>query len=97
MSPKKKAETTPTPTAEPPATETPKRVRRSKEEIAQAKLKAIEEQIAKYQNKLKDLEAEKALLVASGDKKKQEKLLKRALADGMTLEQMAEKLGITLD
>lgn len=92
MSAKKKAETTPTPTAE-----TPKRVRRSKEEVAQAKIKAIDEQIAKYQSKIKDLEGEKALLVASGDKKRQEQLLKKALADGLTLEVMAEKLGITLD
>lgn len=90
----KKAEA---PTAEVVTTEKKQRVRRTKEEIEQAKIKEIDETIKKYTAKIKELEAEKAQLLDAGNKKKQEQLLKKAMAGGLSLEEMANKLGISLD
>lgn len=90
----KKAEA---PTDEVVTTEKKQRVRRTKEEIEQAKIKEIDETIKKYTAKIKELEAEKAQLLDAGNKKKQEQLLKKAMAGGLSLEEMANKLGISLD
>lgn len=90
----KKAEA---PVSESVTTEKKQRVRRTKDEIAQAKIKEIDDAIKKHTAKIKELEAEKAQLLDAGNRKKQEQLLKKAMAGGLSLEEMADKLGISLD
>lgn len=90
----KKAEA---PTDEVVTTEKKERIRRTKDEVRDAKIAALDDAIKNLQNKIKEKEAEKAQLLDAGNKKKQEQLLKKAMAGGLSLEEMANKLGISLD
>lgn len=94
MANKKKTEA---PAAEVVTTEKKERIRRTKDEVRDAKIAALDDAIKNLQNKIKEKEAEKAQLLDAGNKKKQEQLLKKAMAGGLSLEEMANKLGISLD
>lgn len=90
----KKAEA---PTDEVVTTEKKERKRRTKDQIREDRIKSIKKEIEDHKEEIKQLEAKLTQLQAEGDKDKQEKLLKNALAGGLTLEEMAKKLGVSLD